>query len=516
MKDKLKKIGGQLNEAVTVVLVAAVLVVVNYLFTLFPLRWDVTANQRYSLSSGSKNIINNVDDLVKIKVFVSEKLPPQYQPLVQQVRDLLWEYEQSSSKVNVEYLDPSDNSGVAQQARSLGIYPVQFSDFSQGKVEVSEGYFGLVVLYGGESEGISFIEDSSNLEYQITLAISNLAKEEKSEIGFITGHQEKDTDENMSTAVSRLQKQFSIETTELETLFAQDEEGLPQTLIAVGPQSPLGDKEKFYLDQFLMRGKGALLMVEGVKVKEGLQAESAGHQWGDFLSHYGVSLNTDLVLDASNEVASFSDGRNTFFINYPFWPLIRPAGFQTESPVTSYLESALFPWVSSLELADDGDNKTLTSLVQTSPQSWRQTENYNLNPTQEFIPPKEPSSQTVAALVEGSCLSYFTDRDQPSEVELAEVKGKTESLRLMVVGDADFATDRYLQGTPSNYTLLANMVDYLSAETSLTSIRSKGQTFRPLKNLSESAQAQIKYANMLGPSGLLLVGGFLYMYRRKQ
>ncbi|MBU1110381.1 GldG family protein [Patescibacteria group bacterium] len=512
-----KKSQLQLNQTVTLILIVGVVITVNYLLTLFPIRLDVTANQRFSLSKASKELVRNIDDLVTIKVFVSQKLPAQFSPTVQQVRDLLWEYQSSApNKLKVEYFDPSADDGAAQKANSLGIYPIQFSDISQEKLEVSQGYFGLAIIYVDRSETLSFIEDTSNLEYQISLAITSLTREEKPMLVFITGHDEKSITEDLASTAAALRQLYTVQESSLED-WASDEElrGKTTALIIVDPQKELSDKEKFQLDQFLMKGKSVLALLEGANVEAGLQAAPTEHKLGEFFGHYGAAINNDLILDTVNELANFSDGRSSFFVAYPFWPKVTGNGLSADSVITNRLENILFPWSSSVTVQVPEGISAIT-LAQTSSRSWTQKDTFDLDPTQEFSVPKEVSPQTLAVLLEGAFNSYFKGKDLPEDASSDDYKQQGASARLIVVGDASFAQERFVRGQQGNYVFLANMIDYLAAETGLTEIRAKGQTFRPIKEISSAVKQQVKYANILGAPIGLLVFGFVKVYRRKE
>lgn len=513
MWEKVKSKFDQLGELATIALVLGVVVALNYFLSLFPLRWDVTSNQRYSLSPASRQLVRQTDDLVKIKAFISQKLPPQYSPEAQQVKDLLWEYERAGGgNVRVEYLEPSANNDLGQEAQSLGIFPVQFSDISQEKFEVSQGYFGLAILYAGKHETISFIGDTGNLEYQISLAISNLTRESKPKLAFISGHGEKSIQTDLQQVAEALRSQYSVSEITLEDLHGSMDDY--QAAAIVGPETQFSDQDKYYLDQFLMKDKGVLLLLETVKIREGLTTEPTKHGLDSFLEDYGIKLNNNLVLDAYNEIASFTDGQNPYYVRYPFWVKVRPQGFSGESVITNRLENAVFPWVSSVEaLSQLRGGVTARPLIQSSSQSWTMEESFNLSPQQTVT--GETAVHTLGVLLEGKLGSYFANRETAKDLKTDNFDNEAEQARLIIVGDANFAEDRFVTGNAYNFTLLANTIDYLSAETGLTSIRAKGQVFRPIQNFSSRNKMIIKYLNMLGPAVLLLALGFYYGYRRR-
>ncbi|OQX51322.1 hypothetical protein B5M47_01290 [candidate division CPR3 bacterium 4484_211] len=514
---RLKVFVQQFNEVANVALVIGVVITLNYILTLFPLRLDLTANKRFSLSPASKDIVRNIDDLVTIKVFASKKLPARFSPVYQQVKDLLWEYQNAArNKVKVQYFDPGTNAEAMQTANSLGIYPVQFSDIQSEKLEVVQGYFGLAVLYADKNETISFIQDTGNLEYQISLAIANLTRPEKPKVVFISGHEEKTLSNGLSSVSRALQKQYQMQDVDLTS--GDDLPDGTSVLIIAGPQKDFSDQERYLVDQFLMQNKAVFFLIDGVKVEQGLQAVKAQSNVFNWLKSYGVSVNHNLVLDASNEIASFNTGQSSFFVSYPFWPRITSAGLSSNSVITRQLETAVFPWVSSLNVEKDKfpDGVEFTDLVKSSPRSWVQSDAYNLDPTQRFKVPDDASEKILIALIEGEIKSAFARDSLPEEVDAEGYKEQAESAKLFVAGDADFISDRFIQGDENNFYLFANMLDYAASESALSSIRAKGQTFRPLRAVSDPLKLQIKYANILGPALGLILFGVVWMYKRSK
>ena len=85
---------------------------------------------------------------------------------------------------------------------------------------------------------------------------------------------------------------------------------------------------------------------------------------------YGLTVNADLVADASNVYAAFGGGMMTIYRPYPFWPVLHRASFDAAHPTVARLERLTMPWVSSLTVAETlPEGVQATVLVRSSPQS---------------------------------------------------------------------------------------------------------------------------------------------------
>jgi len=67
-----------------------------------------------------------------------------------------------------------------------------------------------------------------------------------------------------------------------------------------------------------------------------------------------------------------------------------------------------------------------------------------------------------------------------------------------------------------NINLIANAVDWLTDETGLMEIRTKGISSRPIKKLSEAKVQMYKWVNFGLPIVLVIAVGILYAHYRKR
>ena len=100
----------------------AVVVVLNLLGGNIRGRLDLTEEGLYTLSDGTREILGGLDDIVTLKLVISDELPAELQPTIRDVADLVADLRRAADgRLVVENMDPNDDEEVAREARSLGI-----------------------------------------------------------------------------------------------------------------------------------------------------------------------------------------------------------------------------------------------------------------------------------------------------------------------------------------------------------------------------------------------------------
>jgi hypothetical protein len=90
------------------------------------------------------------------------------------------------------------------------------------------------------------------------------------------------------------------------------------------------------------------------------------------------------------------------------------------------------------------------------------------------------------------------------------------SSEMVVVGDGDFpVTQRNQQGNRDNISFMVNAIDWLSDETGLMDLRTKGITSRPLEQIKDSRKTFLKYFNFLLPM-ILVIGFGIFRFQHKR
>jgi gliding-associated putative ABC transporter substrate-binding component GldG len=516
-----------------------ILIIVNVIGYKKFYRIDLTQNKEFSITDATKSTLKNLDGDVDIKFYLSEKLPLQYMNVSQEVKDILDEYRNySRGKMRIFFIDPKDDTTLKTEAQELGIPQMQFNVMEKDEFQITQGYLGLAIIYGEKNEVLPFIEDSKNLEYKLTSAIKKVVATSIGKVGFTVGHGEPEVQPQYGESGmlwELLSQQFNVVQVDITSgdVIAEDID----TLIINGPTEAFTDRELYVVDQFLMKGKNILFLIDGVVVDQNLVSTSNDTNLEKLLAGYGINFEKNLVLDVSNEVLHFNDGRSIFgfMSNYPFWVKAKRENFDQGNVIVNHLETLLFPWVSSMSINKDiTPDNSFSEIVQSTEKSWEQKETFNLDPTSQFSPSEDSLHKRVlAASISGKFSSYFTGKEIPlkesssaeatedKEVETEEeadesaieivsegaIVNSTESGRIIVVGDSDFIDTGTVQRAQNNLIFFQNAIDVLTQDESLVSIRAKGSNDRPIKELDEKERNWIKFINILGVSILVLIIG---------
>jgi gliding-associated putative ABC transporter substrate-binding component GldG len=508
------------NVALEIVIVVAIIVFANLLSLRFFARADLTEGRLYSISSSTKEVLRNLDDVVNIKVYFSKQLPPYLATLTREVRDILDEYgAYAGSELVVDFEDPADDPEVEQRVRMLGIPQVQLNIIEKDKAEVMNGYLGMAILFADRSEVIPVVQSPRNLEYDLTSAILKVTASEDLSVGFLLPEGGPGLDGGYDLVKEALERQYRVETVNTSGGAAVPD-GI-NTLVVGSPRA-MTPWDNFAIDQFIMRGGKALFLIEMLEVPEGsLSAVKVDTGLDSLLAHYGITVNADMVVDRSCGSATFSTGFIRYTLPYMLWPLVQKSGFDQDSPITNQLELAVFPWTSSLEVeAGEEGAVDVTVLARSSATSWTEEGRFDLNPRRNFapVPPVEP--RDLAVVASGSFESYFASRPVPApegggpgwEGQRALRSPETQ---IVVVGNSRFIETDFMRQYPENQIFFLNVIDWLTLGDSLIGIRSRAVTTRPLKEIGEQAKSVTRFASTFGVPLLLIIWGLLRRHMRR-
>ncbi|MFH0818620.1 MAG: GldG family protein [Patescibacteria group bacterium] len=495
------------NAYLAIVLLIGGVIIANILAHFNFVRFDLTANKDYSLSTASKDMVRQLDKDVFIKVYFSNQLPPEYLAVRQEAGDLLDEYKNyGGTHLQIQYIDPADDA-VKKELATKGVPELQFNILEKDQFQLTNGYLGIIVSQGKNEQVLPVIDSTANFEYKITSAISKVISDNNFTIAWAMDLQA--STDKYQQVVSSLQDNYTITSVNLENgLISEDY----QTLVVAGYESELSDTAKYAIDQFLMRGGNVFIMQDAYNVNQYLQAVPNTNGLSEMLKSWGVEVSDKIVLDSFSEVANFSGGVMTFMVPYPYWIKITSDGFNKDQTAVSDLESLSLPWASYLTL--DQSIHEVVPLVSSSSNSWLSGDQIDLSPQQTFKANGKTQVYTLSALVTGQFNSYFQDKNKP--VSDANYIEQTSAGRLLVIGDADYATDQFVSRNSDNYIFLANMLDWLNQDSALIEIRSKGITDRSIQELTANEKTTIKYLNIFGITGIVILIGLInFIIRRK-
>lgn len=515
MKSLLKKFQQfkkQTNLTTQIIIVVGIVAVINFLSYQFFTRVDLTENKIYSISQTSKEAMRNLDDIVNVKVYFSNELPPQYLNVRQEVKDILAEYQNyANNKLAVEFIDPKDNPQVQQDLQAMGVPPLQFNVLANDKYEVITGYLGIVVQYGDNKQAIPVVQDTENLEYQLTSAIKKVTMTEVPVIGFSTGHDELTLDSDISALNKKLSQIYTVKTVDLTN--GMDIASDITTLVMAGPKSTFTDRQKYIIDQFIMRGGHVIFLVNGMNTDQNLQATPNDTGLDTLLSAYGAKVEKYFVLDKQNDRASFTQGFLSFTTNYPFFVRVTDSDLNQDNPAVAKLNNIILPWASPVTINQDVNN--INALAWTTADAWLMKDNFNLNPQGDFAYAPDSQTYNLAVVRSGQINSAF-DSYIAKDNEEGNHLVSAEDSKIVVIGDDKFITDGFVQRYPANLVLMQNLVDYTSLDSDLINIRAKTVNERPLEDISDARKKNIKYFNIFGVTLLVLGFGLTRYYLRKK
>jgi gliding-associated putative ABC transporter substrate-binding component GldG len=468
----------------------SILVMVNVASYFFFFRLDFTADKQFTLSDATRTTLKNLNSKVVIKAYFSEDLPIQLLKARQDVEDLLVEYaKRSNGNLSFEFVNPNENSAAEEFAQTQGIRPVMVNVAERDQASQLRAYMGATIETGNQKEVIPMIQPGESPEYSLTTAIKKMVVKEKPTIAFLQGH-----DEYPSSALHQVTEQLNIvydvknytitDTTEIPLTF--------KTLVIIDPKDsiPPAHLEKF--DRYLQSGGNVLLAYSSIygnlqtpfiqPVPEiGLQG---------WLAKRGIAVREEVVVDAQCRRVVKQEQQGPFVFNrqirFPYFPIIK--NFE-DHPVTKGIEAVFFPFISPIIITSKNDSINVVPLAASSKKSGLIK-----------IPAVIDINKEWAA-------NEFSSGPQILAVAIEQVHTKGTRSKMIVVPNGKFSVNTEAgqeELNADNVSLTSNAIDWLSDDTGLIELRTKGVSYRPLDPLEDATREMVKYGNTLIPVMIIL------------
>lgn len=494
----------------TGIIAIVAIVALNILADKMVVRWDMTADKRYSLSSSTRNELKNLDSPLSISILLDGELNSGFTRLLKASEETIREMGNYAKIVSPE---------VSHEERDkMGLTPTVIHERTKdGRSAQTEVYPYACIRYHGRSVCVGLLqnhrglsgEDNLNhsietLEYTLVEAIHSLAREKVEKIAFLEGHNEMTEREvyDISLALSRY---FQIDRGVIG-----DEAGILddyKCLIIAGPQMPFNEQEKYIIDQYLMAGGRILWLVDGIRLSsEMLSTEGMTPiiplelNLTDMLFRYGVRISPVLVQDIQCLPIPVDMSEDPSEHNYQPMPWTYAPLLLTndQSPITKGLMQVSGTMVSALEWVGGEDGLRKEILMATSSASaWTQAPgkvdlgdlNIDKNRFQYAYLP-------VATLLEGKFESLYAHRMAPDGVKTQHETIKTsQPTRQVVVATSSIIRNEWQQGQPlplgfdrytqtqfANRDFIVNTLLYLTDDSGLINLRQKSVCLRLLND----------------------------------
>jgi ABC-type uncharacterized transport system involved in gliding motility auxiliary subunit len=422
-------------------------------------RFDLTPARSLSLSPVTRKILKQVRQPLRISVFFRRGTREQYTDLLERVRA-------ESRQVAVELYD---FDRFPERARSLGV-----THYGRAALEYA----------GRRAVALALPEE------QLAGGILRVLRGKTHRLAFTTGHGER-APAGSGEGYGRLVSALEAENYAPEPLSLLGDGVPPETALVVvaGPRHDLLPSELDRLAAYLRAGGAVLLLLDPAPLPN----------VGRFLASMGIRLGDDFVVDRERPVLG-TDGLAAVV------ELFR-RGNPISDPGAAPLEAGVvLPSARTVDVVGPVPGVEAESIARTAASAWAMADPARARRGEE--PSKAHDDRAGSASV----------------VVMAEVGGGgngagTRPGRLVAVGDADFASDAYLD-LLGNRDLALNAVAWLAGEDVLAGVRSKRvpEVLRPLSPLvlTEPQARAIFLASVVAQPGLVLLLGLGVVWARRR
>jgi ABC-2 type transport system permease protein len=564
------KLKSQRRQAVIrIIVIAGILVCINMLAARFHYGLDLTKEKRYTLSPATKQLLRNMDDVAVVNVYLKGKFPAGFQRLADATREKLQAFrEVSGNKVVYKFIDPfegkteEEKGPIAKQLYEQGVYylPLKTQSEEEGYGEKLIFPYALV-QYKGKKMAVSILENNQGftgsqnlgssetlLEYKIANAINKLNQPARTEIAYIIGHGEA-IGPNTFDLLRTLASMYTVDTFDLASNMY-----IPSTYKAIivnRPTLPIDDREKFKIDQYIMKGGHVLWAIDQLFTPmdslnnrtQQFMSLDYGLELDDILFKYGVRINRDLIEDQQClyiPIIVPSEGNKPQMQVRPwmYYPVFMPTGQHT---IVKNLNFVMGTFVNSIDTIANPEVKK-TILLQSS--KYSRTENFPVRVSLSMLNyPMKPEMfnkpyQTGAVLLEGKFQSAFQNRLAPEFLQLLKDSLKREfkpacdtTTSMVVISDGDVAWNdfsqsqgpmelgywQYMKTRFYNKEFILNCLEYMTDKTGLIEARSKEEVIRKLDGKRVTKEKTTWRALNIGlPIVIILVFASVYMFFRKR
>lgn len=504
------------------------------------LRWspsariDLTEDSLYTLSEGSKSIVNNLSKEATLYFYFSDKASKELSHIrdyAQRVEELLQEYVLASSgNLTLQIIDPEPFSEAEDAAAAVGLQGIPAS------VGGDAVYFGLhIESANGNTETIAFFNPSREafLEYDISQQLYRIGNTHSATIGVLSGipvlgGMHPQTGQRAPEWMVFEQLKQTAEVKRLSPDIQRIDSSIDLLMLVHPPQ--LSETALYAIDQYLLAGGKALIFVDP-------NAEMfAGNMMGmpvangsdlpEFFKAWGVNFDSERVVTDSKLGLRMASGDNGLPL-----PNITVLGMgaenmATDDIITSDLETINVSSAGTIALTKNSP-LTLIPLLQSSVTSTSESVDVvtaakdHGELLQAFT--VDDQRYVIAARLSGSVTSIFPNgeptagnadaQDDASSDHNTENNGTTSDshsyshlaqsqspLNVLLVADTDILSDRLWVQVQSffgqrmavpwanNADFLLNAVEQYSGSTELISIRARGQHSRPFTVIEDLRQ----------------------------
>ena len=535
------------------ILLATIIIVLNFVSQHFYKRFDLTSDKRFTLSNNTKNILSSINKSVYITVYLEGDFPSEFKRLQVETRQFLEELSAENSNIKIQFENHEDRR---EELIKKGMMPSQLTVQEEGKLSKAiifpwaeinfEEKTNLVSLFPNAiavSQDQQLEKAIENLDYSFINAIHSILEKKNKKIAIIVGNGELQ-DIFQYSYLSEVAKKYKMAKFTLDSVATN----APQTLqdlttfdlaIIAKPTEQFTENEKFVIDQFITNGGKTLWMIDNVQADQDslynggkMLAYPRDLNLTDLLFSYGIRINNSLIKDlysAKIPLATGNIGNQPQFQNFDwfFHPLVNG---NPNHAITKNLIPVRLQFANQIDILKNNIKKT--ALLQSSILTKKVGTPTIIDLQSIAEKPQEidykDGNQLFAVLLEGNFNSGYKNRIKPFKTPL--FRENSMNNKMIVIADGDIGKNQVLKGKPcdlarykwtnqefGNKDFLLNSIDYLLDDVGLMQLRNK--TIKIAKLDQQKAyrdRAFWQFFNMILPLILLFAFGIVFNYLRRK
>lgn len=345
-------------------------------------RIDLTEGRRFTVSEGTKLLLEDLREPLRITYYVSPQLAKLY-PQTRDIKDFLLAYSSENPLISVVQVDPVESS-LEQILATMGVVGRQIQTTGKSSTEFTTVYSAIVLEYLDRSLVVPFILSADTLEYELTTRVLSLVQQQLRQVMVMVANG-MSLEEDYSYVVPWLEASgfscYPVSPQEfllIQSQLSSERQNIP--LLVLG-SSGLNPEEALGIQKYAENGGDVLLFTSTGKadIYGGWDVlPSSGDALTPTLEKWGVWPNNDLLCDISCfSITLYSDEDIPQYqtMNYPLWVASLPR-YCSDNPITRRLGGMHFFWANSLTV----NNNKAEVLVYSSPSAWVMTPEYNYEP----------------------------------------------------------------------------------------------------------------------------------------
>lgn len=555
------------NRYIQLLLVVAIVFLINVIGSFIYTEFDLTDDNRFTLSENTKKIVSAAGDNMSIRVLLDGEFPAGFKRLQSSVLDILNKFRDINPNIVFEFEDPTVGSvkELEQKKKLLQedkIIPISLS-YSDGTQLVQKAVFPFAIINfrqkkyivnlleeqkPGDDEEIILNKSVAMLEYKFANAFQKLQSERPKNVLFTQGNGE--WEENQTFRLeSEIRRFHRVGRLSLDTLMKLD--STIDLVIVAGPKTPFTLQNQFKLDQYIMHGGKVIWLIDKFPVSldsinkyKFYVPEDISTGLDDMLFKYGARIMPDLIVDLEcssiPQVVGMSGDKPQTKL-FP-WVYHMAAASEIQHPVVKNIDRVNLFFPSTIDTVKTEGNVKKTILLKSSKYSRSQLSPVRLSFEILKVAP-DPSkfndgNRPVAYLLEGEFESFFKNRLTPEFQSMLDrigvnFKDKSIPAKQIVISDSDFAKNlintttgdtedigynkwerRFYKG---NKDFILNAVEYMLDENNILESRSKEIKLRLLDTVrTKQEKSWWQFINVGLPVLLLALFGLAYQYFRKR